>query len=254
MSIMDLFRSQPTPPAVTPPTPTSTAASPGTAGNGVTPTPGTPGDPAAGKQQAAPESPLKQFEGLWEPNKDAQGNAIVPTPTPSPVTPLDPTKLQEAVKGLDFTKVVSPDVLAKISAGGQDATAAFTQAMNGVAQAVFSQSALATNKIVESALAKQAEQMLAKMPEMVRQHSVTESLRQENPIFANPAVGPIIEGLKSQLAVKFPNATSAELTAQAKSYLEAVGTSFAPAPKQTENTKSGKKAAEGTDWAAFLEQ
>lgn len=259
-SIMDLFRSPPPqPPQLQPPGPGgSVAPSPGTAANGVTPGSQQPQqDPNAQNpnQQKAPESPLKQFEGLWEPNKDASGNPIQ-TPAPqSPVTPLDPAKLQEAVKGLDFTKVVSPDVMQKISAGGQEATGAFASAMNSVAQAVFSQSAIATNKIVENALEKQAEQFSKRLPELVRQHAVTENLRQENPIFANPAVGPIIEGLKSQLATKFPNATSAELTAQAKSYLEAIGTSFAPAVKGDSGSSAGtkKKAAESMDWAAFLE-
>jgi hypothetical protein len=50
--------------------------------------------------------------------------------------------------------------------------------------------------------------------------------------------------------VKYPQATATEITAMAKQYVEALGTSFAPKPVKTES-KSGT-GREETDWSSFL--
>lgn len=226
--------------------------------NGAPVTQQTPATDANGTLPKQPESPLKAFEQVWEPNKDANGNPVAPKTPESPVAPIDPAKLQEAVKNLNFAGVITADTLNKISAGGEDAKAAFSQAMNSVAQTVFSQSAVATNSIVEKALQKQADQFKAELPNIVKSLSVREGLREENPMFSNPAVAPILDGLQSQLQLKYPNASAGELQKMAKNYLEGIGATFAPAPKDSDSQNRGgsggkKSKDDAMDWSTFLE-
>lgn len=194
-----------------------------------------------GTVQTSQESPLANFADLWKPVENAQ--------TPEAMfANVDPAKLMEAAKKTDFSKAISPDQLEAIAGGGQEAVAAFASAMNSVAQTVYANSALATTKIVEQALAKAQQQYDAKIPGLIKRQTVSDTLRTENPMFSNPAVQPLISALEAQLAVKNPNATANELTSMAKQYLEGVSTVFSN-PKQGQESTTN---AGDTDWLKFL--
>ncbi len=225
-SIMNMFKpAAPAAPAAAPTTPgnippgTGTPASgtPGTAPNGSVPdgtlnADGTPKD----------TTPFAEFKDLWQ-DKPADPNA--PTPDSSVFGKIDPQKFMEAAGKIDFSKVVTPEMLAAIQAGGEAGTAAFAQAMNKVAQTTYAQSAFATTKIVEQALAKSKESFLADLPNHIKKQTVTDSLRTENPVLNNPAVAPLIEAMESRFAVKYPNATAPEITQMARNYIAEIGKS-----------------------------
>lgn len=210
-------------------------ASSGVAPNGVVP-PGT-------GTSATPSAPLDQFADLWknDPNATAATSGGV-------FGDLDPKKFSEAAAKLNFASTVTPEQLQAISAGGEGAVNAFSQAMNAVAQATYAQSAFASTKLIEQALGKAKEGFMSELPLHIKKLQVSDNLRTENPIFANPAVQPVISALESQLTVKFPNASASEITAMAKQYVEALGTSLAapatPAPTQADS--------KDTDWSSFF--
>ena len=213
----------------------ATTTTTGTAPNGVVPEPGTK------------PTPFEAFKDLWE-NKPADPNA--PEPQKGVFGTIDPQKFMEAAGKIDFGKIITPEQLAAIQGGGEGAAKAFAEAMNKVAQSTYAQSAFATTKIVEQALAKSEEQFLAKLPQHIKKQTVTDSLRAENPIFSNPAVQPLIEAMETRFAVKFPNASAPELTKMAKDYIAEIGKSFSPKAKEPKEakTKSGE-----TDWSKFLD-
>lgn len=220
---------------INPNTNPATAATPGTAPNGVVP------DGAA----TPPASPLDQFTELWKPSEN-NGD-------PQPLINVDPKALAEAAKKTDFTKMISPEQLTAIGQGGEAAVAAFAQAMNSVAQGVYAQSAFATTKIVQQAVNKAREQFQAELPAHVKKLNVSENLRGENPAFSHPAASPILGALEIQLTQKHPNASASEITQMAKQYLE----SFAGAvnaPKAAAEAEASRKAtnAKETDWNTFL--
>lgn len=189
-----------------------------------------------------PASPLADFADLWKPVEGANEPAAM-------FGNVDPQKLMEAAKKTDFSKAITQDQMQAIAAGGQGAVEAMAAAMNNVAQTVYANSAMATTKIVEQALAKAQEGYNAKLPGIIKQHTVSDTLRSENPVFSNPAVQPFIAAMEAQLAVKHPNATASELTGMAKQYLEGVGTLFSPkaAPTPEEKAKAGEP-----DWSKFF--
>jgi len=195
----------------------------------------------------APEAtPLDQFADLWK-NEPTDPNA----PKPAGIFGnVDPKKFMEAAGKIDFTKVVTPEQLQAISQGGEGAMGAFAAALNSVAQTTYAQSAFASTKIVEQALARAKDSFIAELPQHIKKQTVSENLRNESPVFQNPAVQPIISALEAQLTVKYPAASAGEITQMAKQYVEALGTSFAPKPAATSGNPGSK---EETDWSSFLQ-
>ena len=138
-----------------------------------------------------------------------------------------------------------------IAAGGEGAVQAFAQAMNKVAQGVYAQSAFATTKIVEQAVAKAQERFTSEIPSHVKKLQVSESLRNENPALNHPAASPILGAIESQLTVKHPNASSTEITNMARQYLEQFATAVNK-PKEAAKAKQAAETNQGTDWNSFL--
>ena len=220
--------------------PNTGAASVGTAPNGVAP----------GNQDAnpAPATPFADFQDLWK-------NEPIPEGQQAPqgvFGNVDPKRFMEAAGKIDFTKVVTPEQLQAISTGGDSAMGAFAAALNAVAQTTYAQSAFAATKITEQAMARAKDSFLAELPQHIKQQTVKENLRADNPVFSNPAVQPIISALEAQLTVKYPSASAGEITSMAKNYVEALGTSFAPKPPAPVDPKTGKAVREQTDWSTFL--
>lgn len=241
MSIFDIFR-----PATPTPAPAPLAApgnnSPGLPGTHSSPT--TPPNGTVPTQPPAtePASPLDSFKDVWS-------NTNTPEAPEALFGKLDPNKLMESARQVDFAKVIKPEQLTAISQGGDGAVQAFATALNSVAQTVYGQSTLATTKIVEEALKRNSESYDTKMQEMVRKFSVNEGLQTSNPLLSNPAVQPLVSALTDQLARKYPNASSAEIQSQVNGYFQQLGTAFAPAPT-TPKSQSVKPAE---DWASFMQ-
>lgn len=203
--------------------------------------------PKAGEGDA---SPLDGYSKLWE----TADTDLKPTPLVPQMT-ADPAKLLEAAKGVDFTKAMRPEVLEAASKGD---SAALGTLINEAAQAGYAQSAMATTKIVEAALTKQAKTFQETvMPEILRRHSISQTNRADNPIFDNPAVKPMLEGLENQLAIKNPTATAADISAHAKIILTGMaedivkqsGRTIAETPSQ-EVVRAG--ARKEPDWEVLF--
>lgn len=223
---------------IPPNTPSTGATPPGAAPNGTIP-------PTAVTTPAPEKTALDDFADIWKNEVPVEGAK------PEGVFGgVDPKKFMEAAGKIDFAKVVTPEQLQKISQGGEDAQKAFALAMNSVAQHVYAQSSFASTKMIDAALAKAKEGFMADLPKHIKKQQVNDSLRQENPVFSNPAVQPIISALEAQLTVKYPNAAASEITTQAKQYIEAMGSALAPKPKES---AADKKAAKEIDWSNFLE-
>lgn len=216
-----------------------TQASATTAPNGTVPA-GTY-DQGQGQNQGQ-QSPADKFATVW----DTTGVKADPEPTPV-FQNIDPKKVLESAKQVDFSRVLTPEILSKITAGGQEAATAFAEALNGVAQNVYAQSAMASAKMVDTALEKQREQLTAQMPSMVKQLALQDSLKTANPLLNDPAVQPVVQALSQTLRMKHPDATVAEIQAQVNEYFGMLGERFQP---KVAADKSKTKAED--DWSKFF--
>lgn len=241
-SVMDIFKPKPAQTQVTAASGNTTVPNDNTLQN-IEGT-GPKAIPKAGEGEA---SPLAQYGKLWE-TADTDGKPIQLVP---PMT-ADPVKLLEAAKTVDFTKAMRPEVLEAAAKG--DAVALGTL-VNEAAQAGYAQSAMATTKILEAALKKQADMFQKEvMPEILRRHSISQVNKADNPVFDNPAVKPMLDGLEAQLAVKYPTATAADISKHAKTILSGMaedivkqsGRTIAEAP--TAESLSNSNARKEPDW------
>lgn len=214
------------------PAPAGTQVSGVTDANGVVP---------AGSDQT-PASPLVEFKDLWQPTP-TDPNA--PKNLPQGVSP---DKLMEAASKVDFSKVLDQESLAKIAAGGQEAVIALSTLLNKTAQQVYGQSMVVTSKIVDQAVQEATARFAASVPSLVRNQSVNENLFAKNPALQDPAVAPVVQAIQSQLAEKYPKATSLELVAMAERILSGAAEKFAP--QKAPDTKPNGRAEE--DWSAYL--
>lgn len=238
-----------TPPAIIPPTGAAnpgqpmpgTQASPQTANNGLVPT-----QQPAQEPKQEPASPLDAYKDIWQTSTkpaDQNNSALFAN--------LDPAKVMESARKVDFTKSITPEQLTAINAGGPEAMQAVIQAMNAVAQTAYAQSAVATTKIVEQALAQSGQNNEAKFQAMIKKASTSEALLENNPAFQNPAVRPVAEALQEMLIQKNPNATKAEIATQVSDFFSAMGSTFAK-PTQANATTSGQRKKDDMDWSTFL--
>jgi len=194
-------------------------------------------------EDKTPVSPLDSFKEFWQPAKEA-------APGTAPVDfKADPAKLMEAASKIDFAKVIKPEQLAAIKAGGEEATTALVEMMQTMQQATYAQSAFAATKIAETAVAQAQENFVRQLPALLRKQGLSDSLVAENPALAHPALQPVIQAMQEQFATKYPNATPTELLDLAKNYVAGMGKIFNPAPAPV--AAKGSKGSE-TDWSKFI--
>lgn len=256
MSIFDMFKTAAapapalasaatpnTPGSIPPNTPNTGAATDKAAPNGVIPN----DDPNKTKD----ETPLAQFTELWK-NEPADPNA---SKTPAGIFgDVDPKKFMEAAGKIDFAKAVTPEEMQAIAAGGDGAQKAMAAMLNKVAQGAYAQSAFASTKMIEAALAKAKDGFVAELPQHIRRESLSSNLREENPVFANPAVQPIISAMEEQFTRKYPNATTAEITAMTKQYISELGNAFTGQKKNPDGTTTVDTGKVQQDWEKWISE
>lgn len=162
-----------------------------------------------------PQAPVDPFKDLWTIDPKQKG----PVDLGEFNFSFDQGKVDASINGLDFTKAITPELMGKIAAGGQDAVAATLQAMNIVGQQAAKTALMASTKITESGIRTNGQRLRDNLPHLVRNESVSNVLREDNPLFNDPSTAPMMELITQQMAQKFPNATPAEILKNARSYM-----------------------------------
>lgn len=258
MSLMqafqNMFTQQPQAPGPNQPGNLPAVAPPMIAGAnaGQVPPPGTVNTaPAVSSDPTLPveKAPFADFKDFWK-TPEADPNA----PNTGPIQfNIDPTKIGQTAQQLDFTKAVTPEIMAKINAGGPEAMAAMLAAMNTIGQQVFSQSVQANAKITESAAAVTHTNLGNSIPGLVRKHTISNTLKEDNPLFSRPETAPMLQMFESQLATKYPQATPAEINQYAKQYLTDFiqeGAKVMNIPTAG-NTPNSQAVAPGSDFSSW---
>lgn len=198
--------------------------------------------PAVPAEPAKPQSPLAEFSGLWDTKPTDPAN-----PPPAGPTPLTAEAIQKVVGKANFASGITPETMTAIAAGGEEAQKAFAAALNAATQQAVTQAILASNKLTEQAVATAENKFAASLPELLRNQAAADHLKSSNPLFADPAIKPIIEATQAQMLEKNPTATHAQITEMTQNYILAMGEAFAPKKVVNDNVVGTE-----TDWEAFL--
>lgn len=241
-SIFDIFKPATPAAAGTPGAPAAAATTNPTVPNAST----VPAQAGTTPEGGTPASPMDNYAKLWETDPNA-------AKTNTPAAP-DPKKFLEVAKQTDFSKVLNPETMKKIAAGGDEAMAAMSESMNLMAQAVYAQSAHASMQMTQEAVKRAQADMLAQIPELVKRTNVSNDMLESNPILSHPSTAPIISALNKQFATKYPAATAAELKRMTNEYI----TNFAKGilPNNTAEGGTQGKTSQGRvqeNWDNFFQ-
>ncbi len=197
--------------------------------------------PEGGANPPEQKSPLEEHAKLWEPTPAEDKNKNEPEP-------ITPEKMMEAASKVDFTKVLTPEELAKVQAGGEEAQKILINVINKVGQAAYGQSAVVAKKLVDSAVEKEREAFLSSLPSLIKKHALTDPA--EDPALQNPAIAPVAAAIKTQLLEKYPKADKAWINQQVGQLLKGAAEMYVPQQKSPEATK----AEEQIDWDEWIKQ
>jgi len=197
--------------------------------------------PAAPVDPVVVDSPMADFATLWD----------TPTIDPNAAVPAEPVALtQEAVAKVvanaNFAGGVTPEVMATIAAGGEDAQKAMMLMINQATQQAVTQSIMASNKLNEKAITDALAAQATTLPGLMRDQAATSHLNDLNPLFSNPAVKPVIDATRQQLLQKFPGDTPAQTAEKLQNFIVAMGAQFAPTEVVNDNS------SQEVDWDAFM--
>jgi len=203
----------------------------------------------------AGNDPLMDFGKLWQ-NEPADPNKQTQNQPDTFLPALDPAKLKEHIGRMDFSKVISPEHSQAIAAGGEGAAKAVGEIINGVARTVMESAFTASHKLVESGLKSAKTRFDSGIPDYVKNIMVENNLSSSNPIMADPAFAPIVEGVRSQFQAKHPKATPAQIEKAVNSYFEEMGKRLSKKeadaanaqPTNTQKIRSGDPNADWEDW------
>lgn len=214
----------------------ATVTNPATAPNGTVPVTG------AAATGASTGSSVADFADLWQTDPNASSEVGQPLFNVSQDTLLATARKQ------DFKPVVTQEQMQAIAAGGQEAINAMAEMINNATQVGYAQSVLATTKLIDGALNKSNFAKSADVESRIREVQLRTSLREENPVFSDPAYAPMLETAQKQFQVKYPTATSKELKDMAINYLTGMAQKLTP-PKP-DATSSKQQPSE--NWDSFL--
>lgn len=230
-------------PAAAPPSqasaaPAAPAPSPANAasGQGSTPVP-------AGDGGGTAPNPLEAWAKMFEPATNA--------PPAAPAAPdlwaSNPEQLAKAAGNINLSAVIPQELVTK--ALGGDA-ASLMEVINKSSQMTFMMAYQAAMQGVKPAMEARFDAFSKEMPSTFKNLSVDATL-QGDPLLSNPAMKPVVDGLRKQILGKHPDATPQQLQQAISEYLKAVGISVAPPPNG-----HAKGASQGTskavDWDNFL--
>lgn len=204
--------------------------------------------------------PLAGYKDLWTPNttKDASGKEVPITVTKPIMTPtmnIDPGKIMESARQLDFTKGMNPEMLSKAVKGDAEA---FISVINTATQNAYAQGAMATAGIIQQAMTLQEQNFNSKvMPDILRRHTITTTVG-ESALASNPAAAPLLSTIEQQLTSKYPTASPAEIKKHAETYLSGLAVEIV---KNNGGTVVGKNdnantfnpmARQNEDWERYF--
>lgn len=204
--------------------------------------------PANNQPAGGPEAgDMSQFKNLFTP-KPVDPNAPRAATLADPILqPVDPAKFRESVATANFAAAIPQETLQKAISGDANA---LMEAINAAAREAFTAATTLSHGLSESAARTAAERALGSVDSKVRNMMI----RTQNPtneVLADPAVSPVFNAVKAQIATANPQLAPDAVHQAAEQYFNAMATKLTAPQRQAEETKQ-QEAAKGTDFSFLL--
>lgn len=185
-----------------------------------------------------PQNPLDSFTDYFKP-KAVDPNAVkAPTLADPILGPLDPTTFRQQVSTANFAASIPQETIQK--AMGGDAQA-FADAINVAAREAFAAAAQLSHGLVEQGSRTAAERVNGSLDSRIRNFQVR-TQNTSNEALTHPAVAPMLNAVKMQIAQSNPQLSPDQVQQQAETYFTQMADVLV-APKQ-EAARAAAKPSE----------
>lgn len=196
--------------------------------------------PPAGTSKETPPNPLDDMAALWQ--TDPKSTPPV-DPLSTPLFNTDPAKIAAAASKIDFASQVPPEMMAKAMSGTDPN--AFMQVMNFMVQRGLATATQLNAATIEHATSRNNARIETALPDRFKRMQL-DAMQADHPILQHSASQPFLQLLRSQIQMKEPGLSAAQINAKAESALIGfAGQVSAPTPAQ--QVAEQQKTA-GTDW------
>lgn len=225
------------PAATVPTTPPMTNATVAGGGSGAMTQQQAPANPAADPMQmagqqpaqnaAGPQNPMDAFKDMFKP-RAVDPNAPKQQTLADPILgQLDPTAFRQQVSQANFAAAIPQETMQKAISGDPQA---FAEAINTAAREAFAAAAQLSHGLVEHGSRTAAERVNSSLDSRIRNFQI-KSQNTNHEALAHPAVAPMLNAVKMQIAQSNPQLTPEAVQRQAEQYFTQMADVLV-APKQ----------------------
>ena len=202
---------------------------------------------AVGTNTAQSGSPLDNYLAIWQNANTAEG-AQKTNVLETDVVPLGAEQMQalhQKMSTVNFLGGVNPEVIT--AALGGDANA-FSSVINQAVQQALLQSVRLNGAMLNNSFRSRTAAIMEAVPQHVQQAMTISQIRQDNPIFNNPAARGILSALETNLATNHPNISPQQASQVAQRFLQDFATELVGKPVDPQASTSAAPGA--IDWSS----
>jgi hypothetical protein len=203
---------------------------------------GQPAAPAAG----GPTNPLDAYANLFTPKPVDPKAPKAPTMADPILGTLDPVAFRQQVSTANFASSIPPEQMQKALGGDVQA---FTDVINAASREAFAAAAQLSHGLIEQGVRTGAERMNSGLDSRIRNFSI-KSQNTSNEALTHPAVAPMLNAVKMQIASSNPNLSADQVQQQAEQYFSQMADVLV-APKQA--AAAAQQKPSGMDFSSYLE-
>ena len=203
---------------------------------------------AAAGTAAQSGSPLDNYLAIWQNASTGQDQKQQVNQLQADVVPLGAEQLQalqQKVSTVNFLGGVNPEVIT--AALGGDANA-FSSVINSAVQQALLQSVRLNGAMINGGFRSRTAAIMDAVPQHVQQALTISQIRQDNPIFNNPAARGILGALESNLAANHPDMTPQQASQVAQRFLQDFASELGG--KQPEAQTGNIQSGGSIDWSS----
>lgn len=194
-----------------------------------------------------PVNPLDSYANLFMP-KPANPNAPkTPTMADPILGAMDPAAFRTQIANTNFAANVPQEQIAKALGGDQQA---FMDVINAAAREAFAASAQLSHGLIEHGVRTGAERVNSGLDSRIRNFQL-KSQNTSNEALSHPAVAPMLNAVKMQIASSNPTLAPDQVQQQAEQYFSQMADVLV-APKQAAAAAAAKPKSDQTDFSSYI--
>ena len=237
MSIMDLFKSAPSPQSPAQNNNSNTAGN--SSGNNDNLSASNNATNSNGKMPGTDQEPVNPLDAYSKMFDNAANNSDIQAPT----FKLDSKVVDEVAGKMNFTQNLDPAVVQKAMQGDAQA---FMQAIQSASQAAYKAAIQHNTSLTDTFITQRSEYEKRQIDKGVHSQLTTQALSSA-PNFSHPVIKQELNRVADQFSRANPDASPIEVAEAAKKYITDLSSALNPSTKTESNNSSGEM-----DWSKYL--